>query len=197
MQKLAESIEIKLSGVVLDLRPSLRHALRLECRPGGFQRLLADLQDGSLIAYCEIIRPHYDGPEMGFASRVFEAMNDLQEPLSEYVVACLGIDPDAKPDSDQGDGKTVPFNDHLVNLYKVGTGWLGWTPDDTLDATPTQIRLAYEGRIDLLKAIFGGSDETDKKLPDGMSLDDKLKSAFGTFKTTKAPPRHKRRKVAA
>jgi hypothetical protein len=196
MTRLAESITIKLGGEVYGLRPSLRHALSLERRSEGFPGLLADLQDGSLTVYCEIIRPHYHGPEMGFASRVFEAMNDLQEPLSEYVVACLGIDPGAKLNNDGGDSKTVTFKDHLINLYKVGTGWLGWTPDETLDATPTEIRLAYEGRIDLLKAVFGSHEETNKKLPDGMSLDDKLKSAFGMFNTIKAKPKHKRRKAA-
>lgn len=196
MTRLAESITIKLAGVVEHLRPTLRHALSLESRPGGFHCLLADLQDGSLTAYCDILRP-YCGDRKFFTHQVFDALNELQEPLSEYVIACLGIDTDQKSEAASGDGKTVPFKDHLINLYKVGTGWLGWTPEDTLDATPTEIRLAYEGRIDLLKAIFGTSDQTDSKLPDGLSLDDKLKSAFSMFKTVKAKPKHKRRSAAA
>ncbi|MBS0250702.1 MAG: hypothetical protein JSR78_06515 [Proteobacteria bacterium] len=196
MTRLAESITIRLGGEVYGLRPSLRHALGLERRPGGFPGLLADLQDGSLTAYCDILRP-YGGDRKFFTQYVFDALNELQEPLSEYVVACLGIDPDTKPDNASGGDKKVGFKDHLINLYKVGTGWLGWTPDETLDATPTEIRLAYEGRIDLLKAIFGSTDEAENAVPDGAALDDKLKSAFGMFQTIKAKPKHKRKRVAA
>jgi hypothetical protein len=196
MQKLGQGIQIKLGDEVLLMRPSLRHALALESlSAGGLPGLLSGLSEGSLTVYCAIIRPHYHGPDIGFASRVFDAMNDLQEPLSEYVIACLGIDPDRKADTDYSEGKAVPFREHLISLYKIGTGWLGWTADQTLDSTAYEIRLAYEGRIDLLKAIFGSPES--KPETDGMSLDDKLKSAFGMFKTTKAPPRHKRRKAAA
>ncbi|MBS0237080.1 MAG: hypothetical protein JSR89_01500 [Proteobacteria bacterium] len=193
MHKLAESIEIELAGEVHALRPSLRHALSLESRPGGgFPGLLSDLQDGSLTAYCDILRPHC-GERKFFTQHVFDAMNELQEPLSKYVIALTGIDADAK--SSEG-GKTVSFRDHLLQLYKIGTGWLGWTPDVTLDATPSEIMLAYEGRIELLKAVFGTGDP-DKAEADGMDLDSKLKAAFGTFKTIKAKPKHKRRRPVA
>lgn len=44
-------------------------------------------------------------------------------------------------------------------LFRIGTGWLGWSEADTLDSTLSGIRQAYEGRLELLKAIFGGKDE--------------------------------------
>lgn len=38
-------------------------------------------------------------------------------------------------------------------------GWLGWTEQQALDTSIESIRLAYEGRVDLLKSIFGGKDD--------------------------------------
>jgi len=192
--KLDQGIQVTLGSESAILRPSLRYALALEGRSGGIPGLIADLQDGSLTAYCDILRPHFGGGKF-FTQQVFDAMNELQAPLIEFVFALTGIDPDAKHDASNSDGASVPLREHLISFFKIGTGWLGWTPEQTLDATVYEIRLAYEGRIELLKAIFGSPDP--KPDTDGMSLDDKLKSAFGTFKTTKVKPRHKRGKAAA
>lgn len=38
-------------------------------------------------------------------------------------------------------------------------GWLGWTPEQTYNAAIPDIMTAYEGRMDMLKAIFGGGDD--------------------------------------
>jgi hypothetical protein len=52
-----------------------------------------------------------------------------------------------------------------------GMGWLGWSEDQTLDTTMPSIIEAYEGRVDMLKAIFG-----DGKKP-GVSVADPKKIA--------------------
>lgn len=60
---------------------------------------------------------------------------------------------------------------------KIGTGWLGWTERDTLDTSMPTIILAYEGRIDMLRAIFGGADATpvvEKPEPLGMPAADAM-----------------------
>lgn len=46
-------------------------------------------------------------------------------------------------------------------LMKIGTGWLGWTEDEVLDTSVATILRAYEGRLDLLKACFGGGSTDD------------------------------------
>lgn len=46
-------------------------------------------------------------------------------------------------------------------LLKIATGWLGWTEEQALATRMTTIAAAYEGRLDMLKAIFG-SGEGDK-----------------------------------
>lgn len=38
-------------------------------------------------------------------------------------------------------------------------GWIGWSEARTLDTTIPAILMAYEGRADMLKAIFGSSEE--------------------------------------
>lgn len=44
-------------------------------------------------------------------------------------------------------------------MFGVATGWLGWTPDAALAANMEHIRMAHDGRYDMLKAIFGDGEE--------------------------------------
>jgi hypothetical protein len=197
MVKLADDITVILAGEAITLRPSLRFAIRLERRPGSFAKLARDVMDGSLTAACDIIRDHADSRFL--ETRIFDAgIERLQSPLLAYVMALAGIDPEDAPANDNAKNatvaysrKSVPFSEHLAGLYRIGTGWLGWTPDTTLDATPAEISEAYQGRLDMLKAIFGASDTEDA--PSNASLDDKFKSAFGSIGTVKV----KRKKKAA
>lgn len=176
---LADEIVITLAGEAVVLFPALRHAIRLERRPGGFPRLLAEVQDGSLVAASEIVAPHCSHPLL--MNHVFDAgLDQLAEPLTRYVIACAGLDTGASKSDDKG--KTVPFAEHLQGLYRIGTGWLGWTPDTTLDSTPHEIMEAYAGRVELLKSIFGGSEEPSRTDP--AKLGDKFKAVFGSIGTT-------------
>jgi hypothetical protein len=50
-------------------------------------------------------------------------------------------------------------------LMKIAMGWLGWSERQALDTTIPAILTAYEGRMDMLKAIFG-SGEDDKGKPE-------------------------------
>lgn len=182
MMKLADDITIELGGERVTLRPTLRCAIRFESRPGSFSSLLGQISDGSLSSAINCIQPHHDHPFL--KNQIMDAgLDSLMDPLTRYVMACAGIDPDDPPKKANGKGKTVTFKKHLEDLFRIGTGWLGWTPDETLDATPAEITLAYEGRLEMLKAIFGGSDKPDNK--SNLSLDDQFKGALGSFDTTK------------
>lgn len=188
MAKLATDIVVSIGGEAITLRPSLRFAIRLERRPGSFSKLASEVMDGSLSAAVEIIRDHDDSPFL--ESHVLDELDTLQTPLLQYVMALAGIDPEDAPANDNNaKGKSVPFAEHLAGLYRIGTGWLGWTPDTTLDATPAEISEAYRGRLELLKTVFGGGGEEAAK--SDLPLDDKVKSAFASFNTVKV----KRKKV--
>lgn len=60
-------------------------------------------------------------------------------------------------------------------------GWMGWDEDTTLDTRMTSIVTAYEGRVKMLKAVFGGKEETPKA---GVSMKDPaaVKSLFAGLK---------------
>lgn len=176
MMKLGEDITIMIGGEAVRLVPRLRHALALERRPGSFKAVLDAIEEGSLTVAAEIIRPHHPHPML--LNRVFDAGLDRLKPaLFAYVAACAGIDETApqRRAKAKASGKplpSVPFSEHLAGLYRIGTGWLGWTPDVTLDATPTEIRLAYEGRVEMLRAVFGSSEE--EKVEDGRDFGEKF-----------------------
>ena len=181
--RVGEDITITVGGEAIVLRPSLRHAMRLERREGSFAGLVQAITEDSLTAAVEIIRPHYDHPAL--KPRVFDALATLRGPLLAYVMACAGLD-DEKPEADASkkSGKTQSFGAYLTGLFEIGTGWLGWPPAVTLDATPMEITLAYEGRRDMLKALFGASEDEEPKPQDRGSLDDKFKAAFAGVGTT-------------
>ena len=170
MMRLAAPIIIVLAGEAVTLRPSLACAMQLERRPGSFKGLLDEIADDSLSAASAIIAPHHSHPTL--ASRIMDARLDVLRPtLIDYVLQCAGIDPDAKA---AADGPSLSFAEHLQQLYRVGTGWLGWTPDATLDATPAEIMEAHRGRMDMLKAIFGSGEAVQPESKPA-SLDDKIR----------------------
>lgn len=177
MANLADIITVSIGGEEVILRPSLRFAIRLERRPGSFAGLLREIMDGSLTVACEIIRDHADIPMLD--TRILDNGPDtFREPLVRYVLALTGMDePEAANDNGRPKGKSQPFSEYLAGLYRIGTGWLGWTPQETLDATPAEIMLAHEGRMAMLKSIFGSADDKpDSKQP---FSDDKVKGLFG------------------
>lgn len=47
----------------------------------------------------------------------------------------------------------------------MGTGWLGWPADVTLDTPMALIVQAYEGRVEMLGAIFGGGKGKGDRRP--------------------------------
>jgi hypothetical protein len=180
--RLAEEIIIVVADEVVELRPSLRHAILLERRSGSFRQLIKDITEGSLTAAVEIIELHCDLPFL--ENRVFDTLEEIQPRLIEFVLACAGIDATKQEDDQQGDASEArTFAEHLADLYKYGTGWLGWSPAVTLDATPAEISFALEGHIAMLKAIHGGGEPAKKH--DKRPLGEKFRSIFAGIGTTK------------
>lgn len=63
-------------------------------------------------------------------------------------------------------------------------GWLGWTEAQTLDTTIPAILTAHEGRLDMLKAIFGSSK------PPGAPVSESGPSLFSDLKRMAMKQRH-------
>ena len=185
--KIADTITVTVAGDTITLHPALRHAMRLERREGSFATLVQEITDGSLTVACDLIGDHVS-MSAHMRDAVFNVLPDLRDALLAYVMACAGIDPDDAPAEGKAKGKPVSFSEHLSGLYRIGTGWLGWTPAQTLDSTPAEIMEAYRGRLDLLRSIFGGSDQ-DRPDTSTMTLDDKMKTTFASLKTVKVKRR--------
>jgi hypothetical protein len=66
-------------------------------------------------------------------------------------------------------------------LFKIGTGWLGWPPAVVLATPIPQLEMAFAGRSEMLRAIFGGSEKPQGAVP----LGKKLKAVMAHVGTTK------------
>lgn len=182
--RLAEKITVTIAGEAIELRPSLACAIRLERRKGSFQQLTRDIMDGSLSAAVDIIQEHTD---LDFLpNRILDELDALKTPLLQYIAACAGVDRDDAPKAAKSGkpAKSVPFRDYLEDLFKKATGWLGWTPETALDATPAEITLAYQGELEMLKAIYGGGGKAEAP-QDERPLDQKFRSIFAGIGTTR------------
>lgn len=70
-------------------------------------------------------------------------------------------------------------------LFKAATGWLGWPAAVALATPIPQIEAAFEGRMEMLKAIFGGGEGKATATGGGASLGAKLKAAMSMRGTRK------------
>lgn len=176
-----EEVEIAHGGSTVTLRPSLRAATILEER-FGFPALLRALGEFNLTIISEIIRvsavkkPHTDAAAFlsGTPGMPLLPLSlSVRAPLSELVSMLIpAVDPKAEPST----GKPLPLSVLYADLFDVATGWLGWTPEQAWDATPTEISRAYQAKIQKLKALHGSSDEKDRTNVDTEALSELLKS---------------------
>lgn len=153
----------------LPLSASLHAAATLE-RRYGFPKLAAALSDGNLTIIRDVIETSSDCSDfLALLDGVplIEVILNVLEPLQDHVLALAGIDPDADHDTEPS-GETMSYADYHSRLYQIGTGWLGWSPETTWRATAEEITDAYQGHIEMLRAVYGGKDddgthaETDK-----------------------------------
>lgn len=79
-------------------------------------------------------------------------------------------------------------------------GWLGWTEEQTLDTSMPAIVMAYEGRREMLNALFGGGEqgeeakaepEPDPEYPPKTEVAEKLKHAFRWLASKQPLPQKK------
>lgn len=173
-----DDIAVTIAGETVYLRPSLRAAMRLE-RRYGFAQLYRDIQDGKLSTYAAVIGEFTAHPYL--ETNVWDAGLDALRPkLIAFLLALAGTDDDAS-DAPKSDGPMIPHREYFTRLYRLGTGWLGWSPEVTWNATPAEITEAYKGRVAMLRAMLGSPEQEAKS---AFSLDDKFKAVFGGMART-------------
>lgn len=72
-------------------------------------------------------------------------------------------------------------------LFKIGTGWLGWPPAVVLATPMPQLEMAFAGRTDMFRAIFGGSEKREGAVQLGKKLK-AFAAHVGTTKVKKEKP---------
>lgn len=151
------------------LRPSLRAAMALERLHNGWPELLRKIDQFDTATIRAILRAA--ATDRNALEALLRAFRTL--PLSEVakaVLPALGgllelfLSP-AEADRTEAPASPSarPWADAYSELFKIGTGWLSWTPATTWAATLPEIELAQRGNLDRLRAIHGGSqDDTDQ-----------------------------------
>lgn len=185
MKLAAEEITIRIDGEHIVLRPTLRVALRLERRHEGLGALVAKIQDGNLQAIADVLREH--SPAWSDAPSFIESLSaphglaagveHVIPALVAHAFALAGVDIEAERDEPPATGRPATretFADHLEGLFKVATGWLGWSPETAWNSTPAEIRAAQAGLVEFHNARNGGAPKT----PDHRTLDEKFADVF-------------------
>jgi hypothetical protein len=165
MRLAPDDIEISIGNMSIELRPSLRAALRLARRYDGFAPLFRGVLDGNLTIIAEVIREGSTAPtavpdlliEIG-TKGLGISLENLIAPLVDFVLALTGHDATAANDRVASTADPVPFTVYFEGLFRAATGVMGWSPAVAWAATPAEIQAAYEGRASLLKSIFGSAD---------------------------------------
>lgn len=162
--RLADETKITVGSKTFTLRPTLRAAVRLHENYHGLENLYAALGGGSVTASLDLISAACADPRLVvlLAYEVDKhaletSIWSIRDQLQAFVLKLSGHDDaDGEPAST---GKPMPYDEYFATLYRIATGWLGWAPDAAWNATPAEIIEAQKGRIELLRAIFGGKDD--------------------------------------
>ena len=160
--RLAAHTAIKIDGVAATLRPTLRAAYLLE-QKHGFQALLHAVDDCDLTVISDIVE--YSATSATTLPALLTSIEQngaiclywLKPALTSFIASLIGAD-----DEDAStEGEKMTFAAFYERLFAIGTGWLGWTPEATWNATPAEILAAHAGRIELLQAMFGSADKAE------------------------------------
>ncbi len=173
MTTLAESeITITFDGERIILRPTLRAAMRLERRFEGFDNIIRGVVEQNTGVMAALVEECADDRRNGLAGFLIYdnreplafKLTALVDPLMTLTLSLAGVDFDEVDKHTSEPNECIAYAEHFERLYKLGTGYLGWTPEDTWTATPREIMAAYEGRLDMLKAIFGAGEKEKPKM---------------------------------
>lgn len=163
MRLAANTFALQLGDGSFDLKPTLRAAFVLNEKYDGFQNLSRYLAEGSITTAVDLInativdQKAWAAYALADTSAVVRDLLAATADLIEFVLVLAGADEKTSGKADTG--KLMPFDQYFTQLFQIGTGWLGWTPDDTWEATASEIINAQRGRMEMLKALFGSKEQ--------------------------------------
>lgn len=161
-----EEVTIAHGGNVVTLRPTLRAAATLEARYG-FPALFRALDDYNLtivsdiiLASCPCRKDAAAFLSVSIGRPLFPFFAAVCEPLSQIVEMLRPApNPTAKPVT----GPAMTWDEYLAELYRAATGWLGWTPEQAWNATPTEIERARYAHAERLIALDSTNTEQERE----------------------------------
>jgi hypothetical protein len=153
----------------IHLRATLRAAFRLERTYEGFHNLSEAIALGHVAAFADLIREASDDPKavdyyfdyVGNNPMLVSIM-ELREPLLKFILILSGADD--KGGDKASSGPRITFEEYHTKLFRIATGWLGWTPEQAWNATLAEILEAHQGRTEMLASIFGGGKKGDNEI---------------------------------
>lgn len=167
-------IAIPLGSHAVRLRPSLRAAIRLHAKHD-LRKLAAGIIEGNFGMVADLIIEGTDQETARNLIRTIAAkgakfLPELVEPLLAFILALLGSDQSTANEA-SADKTDAPADQpdwiapYLEDLFGIGTGWLGWSPAETMAATPNEIIVANRAHLAKLKAIHGAADKSANDKP--------------------------------
>lgn len=168
-----DEITLEYGGNAMSLRPSLRAATHLERLHDGFPELLNKIDEfdthtvRAVITYstdraaADTLLTHAAAQPLSGFKRAAQA------PMFDLVAALMPQSPDGQAKTESA-GTPMPWSEIYCQLFKLATGWLGWTPETAWNATPQEITDAFSAHIAKLKAIHDSSegDQEDSSPPE-------------------------------
>ena len=188
---LADDTILNVGHEVIRLRGSLRAAFRLERQFHGFDKIVSALADGNVSVMAAVIRECSETKtdladllDSGGALSIRLSLEHIAEPLIAHVGILAGFDPEAPKDQGDAEGEKIPFSEYHTLLFKRATGWLGWEPDAAWSATPAEINAAFEGRLEMLGAMFGNGTKEKPTTAKSNAATRRRLSALGDLTNT-------------
>lgn len=165
-----QSHTLKYEGRILSLRPTLRCAITLEAMHGDFDKLIEKLTAfdtqtvKAMITHAATSDPnpflcHIENAPLG------QLRANILPLLFQVVAGFFPDDPEPRPTAAKPQ-RSLPWSKVFSELYGYGTGWLGWTPEQSFNATPAELIAAFNAHVTKLKAIHGGEDDTKEPDPE-------------------------------
>jgi hypothetical protein len=174
-----DDIVISIGAATVRCRPSLRAALRLERRFGGFRPLLEAIQGGSITAATSILTEtgNHPAPADLITAPADEPLRDrlarIEPALTEIVLQLADVSPPAdeiEQDAEASAPDQITMQAALIQIFGLATGVLGWSPAVAWEATPAEIWTAMDARLAMTRAA-AGIPSPKRKGPDLGQLD--------------------------
>ncbi|HHW34342.1 MAG TPA: hypothetical protein GXX24_09430 [Paracoccus solventivorans] len=162
----AHEVILTHAGNSVVLRASLGAAVAMNALPGGLPAVLDQIAGQNFTTITNVIRA--TATDRLAAERLLTSLHDqplepfvqrAQSAILEVISAILPASEEAA--TAQPDAPVKPWAEHFKELYGFGTGWLGWTPETTWNASVQEITAAFEGHTERLITMNGGSRDSD------------------------------------